>query len=78
MIRIDNLPYTSENLSIKMFKVQHLPHCRIKDQTHVMNSTGTKETFSEISNRVSNYKSLQEKTLIATRFFVAINFKFLQ
>ena len=34
--------------------------------------------ISGITNKVPNYKSLQEKSLIATKFFVAINFKMLQ
>jgi len=34
--------------------------------------------ISGITKKVPNYKSLQEKILIATKFFVAINFKMLQ
>ena len=34
--------------------------------------------ISGITNKVPNYKSQQEKSLIATKFFVAINFKMLQ
>jgi len=45
MIRIENIPYTSENLSLKC------PKCStftiVGSNSHVMNSTDTKETFKK-------------------------------
>ena len=45
MIRIQNLPYTTENLSIKCPKWSSFPI--VGSNSHIMNSTGTKETLKK-------------------------------
>ena len=74
MIRIQNLPYTTENLSIKCPKWSSFPI--VGSNSHIMNSTGTKETLVKFLIKYQITNHYKKKPLLQWDFLLQLTSNF--